>query len=356
MPIKETDVTVVFQGPVLPGSEGTAQHIRRTQQALPHARYVLSTWDHSDCRGIDVDRIVVSADPGGLPGIKLRDGANELNNVNRQLRSTAHGLAAVNTPYAIKIRTDCSLEHAEILREFVRFSLIPPGPRILASSIFTVDPTMFEQMAYHVSDWVQLGETAYLQAYWSAPFMHHDDATYYERHPYAAHSTYMDRRFRCRLAVEQYVASRYAERLGYPAPRYHNDVRADVLDGHHQFLADRIVIMDPWRMGLRFPKYAWAYRSGFQRLNCLLFEDWYRLYLHHGGIAVDTSSFTRSFRSRLQRKRLARILGQWMDKAGPLLIRPGCKQLINRALTLLSRGEPVWSAERVGTTSPTSRQ
>jgi hypothetical protein len=156
--------------------------------------------------------------------------------------------------------------------------------------------------------------------------MKHDDATYYERHPYAAHSTFMDRRFRCRLAVEQYVASSYAERLGYPPPRYHNDVGAEVLAGHRRFLADRIVIMDPWHMGLRFPKYAWAYRSAFQRLNCLLFEDWYRLYLEQGGVVVESSPLTANFRSRTQRKRLARLLSQWMDRAGPLLVRPGASR------------------------------
>jgi hypothetical protein len=343
MPIKEADVTVVFQGPVVLGPEGTAAHIRRTQQALPHARYILSTWEGSDCRGIDVDWVVVSKDPGGLPGIKRRDEADALNNVNRQLRSTERGFATANTPYAIKIRTDCSLDHADLLGEMDRFPLASSQPRILASSIFTVDPTMFEQMAYHVSDWVQFGETAVLRAYWSAPFMDQQDATYYERSGYAGHSTFMDRRFRCRLAVEQYVACCYAERLGYAVPHYHNDVRAEVLNDHRRFLAERIVIMDPWRMGLRFPKYAWAYRSAFQRLNCLLFEDWYELYLEQGGAPLNPRPLAGNVPSRRRRKRIARVLSQWMDRAGPLLIRPGCKQMVNRVLALLAAADTTQS-------------
>lgn len=340
MPIQEADVTVVFQGPVVHGPDGTVQQVRRTRQALPRARYVLSTWERSDCRGIDVDQVVLSEDPGGLPGIKRRDGADELNNVNRQLRSTECGLAVADTPYAIKIRTDCSLEHAGLLGQVDYFPLTLSGPRILASSIFTVDPVMFEQMPYHISDWVQFGETALLRTYWSAPFMDEQDAIYYERSPYAGHSTYMDRRFRCRLAVEQYVASLYAEQLGYTVPRYHNDVRAEVLKDHRRFLAERIVIMDPWRMGLRFPKYAWAYRSAFQRLNCLLFEDWYRLYLEHGGVPSATQALGTHFPSRRRRKRIARVLSRWMDRAGPLLIRPGCKQMVNRLLAVLAAAEP----------------
>ena len=334
MPVKDADVTVVFQGPVVPGPEGTESQIRRTRQALPSARYVLSTWEESDCRGVHVDQIVLSEDPGGLPGIKRRDGPNELNNVNRQLRSTARGLTVVNTPYALKMRSDCALEQAGILREFDRWCAAAPTGRFLASSIFTIDPMMFEQMAYHVSDWVQFGTTNVLQEYWSAPFMDAKDATHYEHVPYASHSTFMDRRFRCRLAVEQYVACRYAERLGYAVPRFHNDVRLEVLAGHRRFLAERTAIVDPWHIGLHFPKYAWAYRSAFQRLNCLLFEDWCQLCVEEGRFS-GSQSRTRGVESRRQRKRLARVLSRWIDRAGPLLVRPGSKRLVNRFLAIL---------------------
>ncbi len=340
MTLRESDVTVVFQGAVIPGTGGTAEHIRRTQRVLPHAHYVLSTWKGSDCRGIDVDDLILSDDPGGLPGIKRRDGEKEPNNVNRQLRSTRRGLDVVETPYAIKLRADCSLEHAGVLRETERF-LHLPRRRIVASSIFTIDPFLFEQMPYHVSDWFQVGETAALQAYWSAPFMDRDDATHYERTPYAAHSTFLDRRFRCRLAVEQYVACHYAALLDYPLPQYHNDMRSEVLAGHRRFLAERFVIFDPWRIGLRFPKYAWTYQSSFQNLNCLLFLDWYQLYLEEGGAPIDNRVPLRLFRLRRRRKRLARLLGRCVDRAGPLLVRPACKSVVNRFLSLLAGGRPM---------------
>jgi hypothetical protein len=335
MPVKDGDVTVVFQGPVVPGPEGTARHVQRTRQAIPAARYVLSTWEGSDCRDIKVDQIVLSEDPGGLPGIKRRDGPRELNNVNRQLRSTLCGMEVVDTAYAVKIRSDCALEHAGILREFNRWCAAAPTDRILGSSLFTVDPMMFEQMPYHVSDWVQLAATPVLRNYWSAPFMNEEDATHYERAPYATHSTFMDRRFRCRLAVEQYVACRYAERFGYAVPRFHNDIRPEVLTGHRRFLAERIAIVDPWDIGLHFPKYAWAYRSAFQRLNCLLFEDWYQLSVDEG--CLPEANLSNPGREpRRQRKHLARQLSRWADQAGPLLIRPSCKRWVNRVLALLS--------------------
>jgi hypothetical protein len=63
-----------------------------------------------------------------------------------------------------------------------------------------------------------------------------------------------------------------------------------------RFLAEHFLILDPWQVGLRFPKYAWAYRSSFQWLNCLLFQDWYRLYLDHGGAPIKAGASLRGFR------------------------------------------------------------
>jgi hypothetical protein len=350
MAVNQSDLTIVFQGPVVPGADGTARQIARTRQAFPHARLVLSTWDGSDCGEICVDQIVFSADPGGLPGIKRRDGRNELNNVNRQLRSTARGLEIVETGHAIKIRSDCALEHCGILGAFDRWSAGDTASRILACSLFTIDPQMFEQMAYHVSDWVQCGTTRALQRYWSSPFMTEEDATYYERVPYARHSTFMDRRFRCRLAVEQYVACRYAQRFGYAVPAFHNDVRPEIMRDHRRFLAEQLAIVDPWEIGLHFPKYAWAYRSAFQRLNCLLFEDWYQLYMEERGTRSAHAPAERRARSRRRRKRVARALSQCVDRAGPLLIRPGCKQMVNRLLSVLaqsrSHNEESWTVRQ----------
>jgi hypothetical protein len=340
MAITDSDITVVFQGPVVRGAGGPAELIRLTRRALPRSRCVLSTWTGADVTGIPFDRVVLSRDPGGLPGIKTRDGAGESNNVNRQIVSTQRGLQEVETDYAIKMRTDCALEHAACVATFTRFAGGGPPERILAPSLFTIDPLMFEQMPYHVSDWFQFGPTSALHRYWSAPLMSERDAVFYERHPHAGHSTFMDRRFRTRLAVEQYLAAHYAEQLGYPVPRYHNDVSGDVLEGHRRFLARHWVIVDPWDLGLRFSKYDWAYRSGFQRLNCLLFVDWYGLYLDAGGRPVAAMPTRLLARRRLQ-KQTARLLGRCMDKAGPLLLRPGLKQMVNRLLALLA-----WETER----------
>jgi hypothetical protein len=336
--MQHTEITVVFQGPVLPGPQGTAALIRRTRQVMPESRYVLSTWTGSNVADVCVDRIVLSDDPGGLPGIKCRDGAGESNNINRQLLSTRQGLQTVTTRYAIKIRTDCCLEHTGFLDASAQFQKVTQdSSRIVVCSLFTIDPAMFEQMPYHISDWFQFGETASLQAYWSAPWMSEQDAMFYERQAHAEHSTFMDRRFRSRLAVEQFLAVHYAQRCGYEdVPRYHNDCRESVLRGHRRFLARHFIVLDPWNMGLRFPKYDWAYRSSFQQLNCLLFIDWYRLYLAEGGAPIENAVPAGAQWARRVQKSIARRMGRGLDSAGPWLLRPGLKRLVNQALTALA--------------------
>ena len=353
MPVTDQDITVVLQGPVLPGPAGTAECLRRTRQVLPRSRYVLSTWRDSPVSSLDVDHVVVSEDPGGLPGIKRRDGAATPNNVNRQILSTRQGLREAETRYAIKLRTDCSLDHASFLALYARVQEAGNRPRIVASSLFTLDPSMFEQLSYHVSDWFQFGDTEALLTYWSGPFMSLQDATYYERHPHAPHATFMDRRFRSRLAVEQFMAVHYASACGYPVPSYHNDVRTEVVDGYRRCLAEQFIIVDPWDLGLRFTKYEWAYRSSFQRLNCLLFSDWYDLYLKYGGTPIGAEA-SAGFRRRRRQKQVARRLGKWFDKAGPLLLRPGLKPLVNQLLTLLAGqgGDPLLLSGRHPTARP----
>jgi len=331
MTIKDSDITVVFQGPVLEGSNGTARLVHETKKVLPRSRYILSTWIGSEVQDISVDKVILSEDPGELPGIKCHVGTGEFNNINRQMRSTQCGLLEAESEYAIKIRTDCSPDGVGFLVCFKRFYRTDSPARIVVSSMFTIDPAMFEQMPYHISDWFQFGKTTELRSYWSAPFMSEIDATYYEIHPHAPYSTFMDRRFRCRLAVEQFVATHYAKRLGYAIPFYHNDLRPDVLAGHRRFLAERFVVLDPWDLGLRFEKYQWAYHSGFQKLNCLLYVDWYQLYMESEGVPTKDRFVDAAVRRRRAQKQMVRQVGS-MGRQGRTLVASAWREAAGESI------------------------
>jgi hypothetical protein len=104
-----------------------------------------------------------------------------------------------------------------------------------------------------------------------------DDATYYEKHKHARHSSYLDKKFRTKLAVEQYLCTGFAKQIGYETPQFHNDSRRKVLESFQDFLANELMILDPWQAGLRLPKYKWAYKSNMQSMNCMMFLDWYKI-------------------------------------------------------------------------------
>lgn len=286
-------ITVLFQGNVTSyqGSQidSFIQNVNRTRFVLPQAEFILSTWDGITLpRFLDIDRIVYSKDPGGLPGIKLDD--NKANNINRQIVTTANGLTAVKTPYVLKLRTDCFLDHAgfiEIYEKFVKMINKRQYSPIVACSFFTIDPKVYEHMPFHISDWVQFGRTETIQKYWDVPLMTLEDATYYERNNHRKFSGYFDKKFRTRLAVEQHVATHYASKLGYQVPKFHNDTSSGVMEDHYRFLAEQLIVLDPWQLGLDFPKYYWAYNSRFAAMNCIMYADWYANFAKNWSLAAD---------------------------------------------------------------------
>jgi hypothetical protein len=113
------------------------------------------------------DEILCNEDPGGwdLPG-------GGKNNVNRQICSTRAGLGRVRTPFAAKLRSDCSLAHAgfaEAWEEWGR-GFVPAlfsGP-VIASALFFRDPEKLPQL-FHCSDLFHFGRISDLIALWDAP-------------------------------------------------------------------------------------------------------------------------------------------------------------------------------------------
>jgi len=309
--MKTADITLVFQGAFKPyitrEYEHFARNIRLTRKALPGARVILSTWAGTELPpGLAIDAMVESEDPGGLAPLKLDD--RKANNINRQLLSTQAGLAAVETSYAVKLRTDCFLEHAGFIDYYREQLALDAGrERLLASSFFTLDPTMFERLAYHLSDWFQFGPTPLLRDYWAAPPMSAKDARQYESQEHAPGSTVFERKFRARFAVEQHLCLHFAHERGYAVPHFLNDVSDAVLADYQRFLAQEVMLLDPWQIGLRFEKYGWVGASSFQRLNNLMHLDWLALANPQLAGCVDPEPLHALIERRRRQKELARL-------------------------------------------------
>lgn len=280
--ISPSDITIVLQGSIPTIRDANGESFRdlltRTRSTLPGAKVILSTWRNAKVsRTLPIDEIVRSNDPGPLPPIKFDNvGAN---NINRQIVTTLAGLEKVQTKYAIKLRTDACLEHDGFLKHFEKYSAAFPtdNARILTNCFFTIDPLVLEHMPFHTSDWFMFSTTERLIQYWSRPHISLEDASYYEMHPHAKHSSYLDKQFRTKLAVEQYLCTEFAKKLGYVTPEYHNDTRKDVISAFHDFMAQQFMVLDPWQSGLKFAKYRSVHKSTMQSMNCVMFVDWYKL-------------------------------------------------------------------------------
>ncbi|MDB5942840.1 MAG: hypothetical protein JWQ13_2406 [Ramlibacter sp.] len=317
--MRTRDITVIFQGAmkVHRPRDGLAfaEILKRTRKAIPGARVILSTWEGADVpENLAIDELVLSPDPGPLAPLKLTD--DKANNINRQIVSTEAGMRAVRTPYAVKLRTDCFLEHAgfidfhgALLRRDQRAN------RIVAAAFFTMDTAVFERIPYHLSDWFQFARTEVLQSYWQVPLMTAAAGRFYETHAHAPDSNVFEKRFRAEFAVEQYIAMRYAQKLGYACPSRLNDVRPEVLRDHHRFLADETLVLDPWQCGMVFPKYQWVNDSLMQGINNFMHLDWLAL---TGQASLEDAGPGEVERAVARRKRLKRVAQRLFDASRPL--------------------------------------
>ena len=326
--IGPSEISFVLQGPVeTENLKAIQDKVASLRKLAPGCEIIISTWmaDY-DITCLGADEVVLSEDPGELAGIRA-DG-QLANNVNRQIVSSARGLAAAQRRYAVKMRIDATIDDSRFVEIFEQFS--EGSAKILVANFFSLDPRMFEQVPFHLSDWLQFGLTDELRTYWSAPLMSAEDSVFYLTHEHASHSTYLDRKFVCRFAVEQHIAIHFAGRLGYQIPRFHNDNTAAVLQSHDRFMVDRVIVADCEQIGFNLSKYSWTGRSAFQRLNCLSHLDWLWL-RHEKGLAAATPQMIK----RNKRKRLAAATYRGLGPVLPLFYSRQLRGLVNVVLRRL---------------------
>lgn len=152
------DVTFVVQGPIHPE---TAMCLRSIRTHYPDSRIVTSTWKSASTNGIDCDELVLNDDPGGA-----KSPPGSIDNVNRQIVSTRNGLVRVQTTYAVKIRSDCSLFARSLQRPSEAGSLF--RNKIIALDLYFKDPIK-SNFLFHPGDIFQFGRTEDLLDLWQIP-------------------------------------------------------------------------------------------------------------------------------------------------------------------------------------------
>lgn len=252
------EVGVVVQGPVLmAGARTTAATLASVRRHLPGAAVVLSTWQGEQTARLDADAVVESRDPGGL---RPRRPGGKPNNVNRQLVSTAAGLAALDTTYALKLRSDSLLLSADVLMAPTSFpdaGAQHPArvfdERVVISTHYTRYPARVDrEMTYHPSDVVQLGTTRDLRRLWAGPLF--DDVV----------ETVLGDRV---VVAEQWYWLSCLARAGASGALD----RRDAVRHSRSAMAANFVVLPPESVGL-----AKETLHGSDRLSCYSHSDWLR--------------------------------------------------------------------------------
>ncbi len=177
MKINFEEISCVVQGPVSAyrgrgqGEHVTGACLASIRQHLPGATIVLSTWKDQDLSGLDYDDLIELDDPGA--NSIFVNGREVKRNNNRQLKSTYQGLQQVSTPYAIKLRSDICLTHANFVQIYEHYALAHRDAnqqyfkqRILSTSAFSVRTLGAQKTAFYKSDLFDFGLTEDLIKIW----------------------------------------------------------------------------------------------------------------------------------------------------------------------------------------------
>ncbi|GKR23690.1 WavE lipopolysaccharide synthesis family protein [Aeromonas caviae] len=270
--IADSDITVVMQGDIRPNTLAAIQSVRTV---LPGATLILSSFPAAELDNLAafVDQLIISDDPGALP--PYTRGSSTPNNVNRQIVSTAAGLRAVTTRYALKLRTDSLLCHDGFVRLAWSTEIATGSANaLIASSFYTRHPEGLSRYACHVSDWFMFGATAVMREFWSAHLMTAEDASYFDTRPHRPDSLLAAARFRARFTPEQHLCIQFAQSLGLLTPYFLNHEFPLVTADYKTLMGRHFVIAEPALLGFVVPKHAKAEASWYQRLDCVGAADW----------------------------------------------------------------------------------
>jgi hypothetical protein len=157
------DLSIILQGR---WTDRTAAIIDKFRQAAPDAEIIVSSWPGTEYAGPADIRLVVSADPGPFD-IRVDGAVVHKDNLNRQVVSTAAGLAAATRRFSLKWRADFDFD-VEKMNGFLSLHLTrlrsgTNARKVVVSSVTTANPFATAGLVFHVSDWFYLAQTAVLK-------------------------------------------------------------------------------------------------------------------------------------------------------------------------------------------------
>lgn len=338
--IQYHDITVVVQGPVSsyrerPQEEGITQRcLHSIRQHLPGSKIILSTWQGQDISKLDFDKLVLNPDPGGNIVSYDSSGKPRYLNHNRQIVSTINGLRKVNTPFAMKLRSDNTLTGTGFIDLHQRFrhrsnNLKWLNHRVVLINTFSRKYAKGYRVAFHPSDFFSFGSREDLVNLWDIPLF--EDLQPDELHLKSNHAFYP--------AVPEYerdpcqeIFLRFAWKHKQITLEHLLDADQEKIDLWETILANNFIVAEPERVGVhigrKFLEEARisrpAGRAGFYN-----FFEWVALYKKY---CDPTHIHQPPFSERWALQR-ARLYGVWLKRINTLISRRKRKLRYWRAMS-----------------------
>ena len=263
MQIKNDEITVVLQGPIIQGE--TEKSISSIRTFLQGAKIILSTWQGSETKNLDVDEVVLNQDPSSYYCGTTLDNKKIFYNLNRQLLSTQNGIKRVHTKYTLKLRSDMYFTkdiQSSLLNYFDKFKernseysffkhRVIVGS--LTSKLYSDSDERAFPLPFHVSDWFFFGLSTDIKDYFlDTTLLDEKEATKYPCIKYKIPVLIYNWKF----PPEQYLCSEWLKRHIQFKFSDWSDWNIENVLLSEKVIANNFIVLDTIQHGLYSKKYS----------------------------------------------------------------------------------------------------
>lgn len=234
------EISVVVQGAIDPMH--TVKCLSSVRRHLPGAELILSTWEGSTVEGLDVDRVILNADPGPSDLIRLYP-FEHVNNVNRQIVSTREGIKRSSRKYVLKIRTDMLVLGRGFLKYYEIFGAVINSRCSLTQRIMAnAKNCPFPEGA--VGDWWLFGLKKDMLQMWDIPLYPDKRGEEYFLRPENVRKKPYGRNSVCRFIPERWISYQFCRKFTHLELLHDFDRLPKKWDILVQFLENNFLTID----------------------------------------------------------------------------------------------------------------
>lgn len=237
--------------------------LKGIRKYLPDSQIILSTWEGTNIKGLDYDKVVFNTDPKAT--VCSNDGT--VNNVNREIISTKNGIKESNRKFVLKIRSDLILQSNNITKLNIsqykrnkKYSCF--SERIIVCSIYSryfavnnknrVTPILF-----HPSDWIYFGTKTDIGDLFNISLTNEPEFSTWFKDKKSERNGYVDSHPNrwWKFSPEAYILTQYLrERQNiYVADKL--DITPELIKLSEHILVNNFYMADQIQIGLFMPKY-----------------------------------------------------------------------------------------------------